>query len=124
MSAFGGHTPGPWRAVSDVENHYCPRGLGAKPPEPCPHDLDSEGSWSLEGPPHTGWVGDHDTSLSRRADAELAAAAPDLLAILAAVAPMLPGGTVRHLTITGDKLTEHQVALLRSLLPEVPDNGS
>lgn len=83
MTPFEGHTPGPWRAVDDVgRNHYCPRGLDARPPQPCPHDLDNDGSWSIDGPPHTDVVGGHDTSLARRVDAELGAAAPDLLAIL------------------------------------------
>lgn len=133
MTAFEGHTPGPWRVVDDISgNHYCPRGKDARPPAPCPCDFTAEGSWSLEGPPHTGWVGDHDTSLARRVDAELAAAAPDLLAILR---HMLDGfdwngpyggwsvwdrvrDGVDDLTT---ELTPEQVALLSRLaLPEVP----
>lgn len=123
MTAFEGHTPGPWRAVDDVGgNHHCPH-------DECPHDFDTEGSWSLEGPPKTGWIGDHDTSLARRVDAELAAAAPDLLAIVHhfvdgfkwnapyggwTVWDQVRNGVDDHLT----ELTSAQAALLRSLLPE------
>lgn len=163
MTAFDGHTPGPWRAVDQVGpvvaaamgdptelrlwkrpgtnpppaarprlNHYCP---DYESGGDCPHDLEGQGSWSIEGPPPTQWIGDDVPCLARRVDAELAAAAPDLLAI---VRHMLDGfdwnrpyggwsvwDQVRNgLDEMATELTPEQVALLtRLVLPEVPDDG-
>lgn len=109
MTAFDGHTPGPWRAVDTVgplepepETPSEPRlwkRPGTERPEPrrprmrhycpdyesggdCPHDLEEQGSWLIDGPPSSKWVGSDEDDFARRVDAELAAAAPDLLAIL------------------------------------------
>lgn len=129
MSRFENHTEGPWSAEGQIgRNHHCPN--REKNGGECPHDLDNDGAWRIVGPPATDWVGDINGLFSRKVDAELAAAAPDLLAILCALLdrPGARSGPVGYLldsVRSGNLLTYEQRELLHQLVDEHPvSNGT